>query len=211
MIKILLIEDHQLFAEGMKSMFIPKDGVEIKAHITNGNQVFSILENHEIDLILLDIDMPIMNGVEVLKLLKDRGIEVPILMLTMHQSIKYVREALEKGAQGYILKDASKSELKEAIQKTSRKENYFHSQISDQIFDYFRTKGKNNNFLNVLSEREIEIIQCIADGKNSKAIAEELFISEHTVRTHRRNIMHKMNVSSATALVKLAIEKELIN
>lgn len=211
MIKILLIEDHLLFAEGMKSMFKPTDGIEIVTHITNGRQVPSVLENTELDLILLDIDMPVMNGVEVLKFLKSKNITIPVLMLTMHQSLKYVREALEEGAQGYILKDASKPDLIEAIQKTSQKQNYFHSQISDQIFEYFRSKTQKKDTLDTLSEREIEIIQCIAEGKKSKAIAEQLYISEHTVRTHRRNIMHKMNVSSAAALVKLAIEKGIVN
>ncbi|PWJ38005.1 response regulator [Sediminitomix flava] len=211
MIRVLLVEDHQLFAEGLKSMFKVQDGIEITQHTVNGYQVPSLLVEHPIDIILLDIDMPIINGVEVLKLLNEKGIDTPVLMLTMHQSINHIRKALEKGANGYIMKDASKPELVEAIEKTSQKQSYFHPQISEQVFDYFRNKNKSTESLNGLSEREIEIIECLTEGLNSRMIAEKLFISEHTVRTHRRNIMHKLNVKSATALVRYAIENELVN
>lgn len=210
MIKVLLIDDHHLFAEGMKSMFKPKDEIEIVSQTQNGNQVVSILETTEIDVILMDIDMPIISGVATMKLLKEKDIDIPVLMLTMHQSIKYVKESLENGAQGYILKDASKVELLEAIKKTSQKKNYFHPKINDQVFDYFRNKGKSKSELNELSEREKEIIRCLSIGMNSKAIGIFLFISEHTVKTHRRNIMHKLHVKTSAALIRLAIEKGII-
>ena len=210
MIKVLLVDDHHLFAEGMKSMFNSDDGIEIVSHTQNGNQVASLLETTEVDVILMDIDMPIIDGIETMELIKSKGFDHPILMLTMHQSIKNVKDALEKGAQGYILKDASKPELMDAIQNTSQRKNYFHPKINDQVFDYFRNKGKSSSDLNELSEREKEIIKCLAEGMNSKAIASALFISEHTVKTHRRNIMHKMNVNTSAALISLAIKKGII-
>lgn len=210
MIKVLLVDDHPLFAEGMQAMFKPGDNIEMVRHTKNGNELVSILATTEVDVILMDIDMPIMDGLATMELLKEHGISKPILMLTMHQSMRYVKKALEKGVQGYILKDASKEELVEAIKKVSQRENYFHTKISDQVFDYFRDKKRTNLDLNELSEREKEIIRCLADGLNSKEVAEKLNISRHTVKTHRRNIMHKLNVNTSAALIRLAIEKGII-
>lgn len=210
MIKVLIVEDHDLFAEGMRSMFHEEDGIEIVSHAKNGNLVPGILDSTIIDVILMDIDMPILDGIATMELLKNRGYDLPILMLTMHQSMKQIKGALEKGAQGYILKDASKEELVQAIVNTSQRKNYFHPKINEQVFDYFRGKSKTNTGIDELSEREKEIILCLADGMNSKAVANALFISEHTVKTHRRNIMHKLQVKTSAELVRLAIEKQII-
>lgn len=210
MIKILIIEDHILFAEGLKAMFNKNDGIEIIAHIQNGKEAPEILIQQEIDLILMDIDMPIIGGIETMAMLKEKGLDKPILMLTMHQSLQKIKKSLEQGAQGYVLKDASKPELLEAIRKTSQRENYFHSKINNQIFDYFRGKNKKQTSIDELTTREKEVVKCLANGMNSKAIANTLFISQHTVKTHRRNIMYKLNVKTSAALIRLAIEKKII-
>lgn len=209
-IRALVVDDHPLFAEGLKSMFKPTDGIEVVASTKNGNELPSILKEIAIDVILMDIDMPILDGIASMELLKKAGFDVPILMLTMHQSMKKIKGALEKGAQGYILKDASKAELVEAITKTSQRQNYFHPKINDQVFDYFRGKKSAQNGPDDLSEREREIIECLSQGQNTKAIAEALHISEHTVKTHRRNIMYKLHVKTSAELIKLAIEKGII-
>ncbi|MCE7994566.1 MAG: response regulator transcription factor [Roseivirga sp.] len=212
MIKVLLVDDHQLFGEGMRSMFTAEDGIAIVKVTTNGHQIPTILKDLEIDVILLDISMPQIDGIGVMELLKNEGFDLPVLMLTMHKEMKYIRRTLEKGAQGYILKDASKPELVEAIQKVSRRENYFHPKINNQIFDYLRG-GKGSNaadLINELSEREIEIIGCLAKGMNGRAVAEALFISEHTVKTHRRNIMHKLGTKNTAELITFSIEQGII-
>lgn len=209
MLRVLIVDDHPLFAEGVKAMFKPEDGVAVVAHTKNGNAIPSILDAEAINLVLMDIDMPVMNGIACMELLTAKGYDVPVLMLTMHQSIKLIRGALEKGAQGYILKDASKAELLEAIISTSGRKNYFHPKINDQVFNYFRGKGHTN--IDELSTREKEIIRCLADGMNTRAISATLFISEHTVKTHRRNIMHKLQVKTSAELVKLAFERGLID
>ncbi len=210
MIKALIIDDHPLFAEGMKSMFKTEDGIEVVAIIQNGHLAPKILEEQIIDVILLDIDMPIIDGIATMELLFSKDCQVPILMLTMHQSMKYIKEALKKGAQGYILKDASKKELVEAVTQTAQRKNYFHPKISEKVFDYFRGKKTTKPEGQNLSEREVEIISCLSNGMNSKAISEELFISEHTVRTHRKNIMHKLRVKTSAELVRLAFERNII-
>ena len=210
MIKVLLVDDHRLFAEGVKSMFKPADGIDIVGHTQNGNEVPSILKSSKVDVILMDIDMPVIDGIATLELLKSSGFDTPALMLTMHQSMRQIKGALEKGAQGYILKDASKTELIEAIVNTSQRKNYFHPKINEQVFDYFRGQNKSNTLTDNLSEREMEVIKCLANGMNSKAIGNELFISEHTVKTHRRNIMHKLRVKTSAELIKLAFERKII-
>lgn len=211
MIKVLIVEDHDLFAEGLKSMFKAEDGITVVAHTKNGYAIPDILQNIAVDLILMDIDMPILDGIATMDLLKkDKTFDKPILMLTMHQSIKQIKGALEKGAQGYILKDASKAELVEAIRKTSQRLNYFHPKINDQLFNYLRNKNTAKTEVQGLSNREKEIIKCLADGMNTKAISNALFISEHTVKTHRRNIMHKLQVKTSAELIKLAIEESII-
>lgn len=211
MIKVLIVDDHHLFAEGLKSLFKPEDGIEVVAHTQNGNLVPSILEETEIDVILMDIDMPILDGIATIDLLMKKGFDKPILMLTMHQSIQKIRSSLQSGAQGYIIKDASKVELVDAIKTTSQRKNYFHSKINDQVFDYFRGKNKSKPEVDELSNREKEVVKCLANGMNSKAISEALFISEHTVKTHRRNIMHKLNVKTSAELIRLTIEKKIID
>jgi two-component system nitrate/nitrite response regulator NarL len=210
MIKVLIIEDHILFAEGLKAMFTKEDEIEIVAHIQNGKEAPDVLNQQEIDLILMDIDMPVIDGLETMTLLKKQGFNTPVLMLTMHQSLQKIKKSLENGAQGYVLKDASKKELLQAIQKTSKRENYFHSKINNQLFDYFRGKNKPQTNIDELTTREKEIVKCIADGMNSNEIAKSLFISQHTVKTHRRNIMYKVNVKTSAELIRLAIERKII-
>ncbi len=210
MIRVLVIDDHELFAEGVKSMFKSEDEIEVACSTKNGNEAPSILEKEKIDVILLDLDMPILDGISTMNLLKSKSFDLPILILTMHQSMKQIKTAMEKGAQGYILKDASKPELIQAIKDVSQGKVYFHPKISNQIFDYFRGKASSKNTVQELSEREIEIIKCLAEGMNTRTISEVLFISEHTVKTHRRNIMHKLHVKTSASLVKLATDRKLI-
>ncbi|HAA11257.1 MAG TPA: DNA-binding response regulator [Cytophagales bacterium] len=210
MINVCIIDDHALFMEGVKSLFSPEDGIQISCSTQNGHESVSLLREQAVDVLLLDIDMPIIDGLATMELLKKEGIEVPTLMLTMHQSMKRIKGALERGAQGYILKDASKKELVEAITKVSRRENYFHPKITNEVFDYFRGKTTANSTSQELSEREVEIIKCLSEGKNTKDMAEELFLSEHTVKTHRRNIMQKLRVKTSAELVKYAADRDLI-
>lgn len=207
MIKVLLVDDHHLFAEGVSSLFKPEDGITVVKHTKNGYEIPAIIAEEEIDVILLDIDMPVLNGIACLELMKSKGCNTPVIMLTMHQSIKQIRDALEKGARGYMLKDASKTELIQAIHQVREGKNYFHPMISEQVFEYFRGKKPG---LTELSGREIEIIKCLAEGMNTKAISATLYISEHTVKTHRRNIMHKLDVKTSAELIKLAFDKGIL-
>ncbi|MBW8683874.1 response regulator [Chitinophaga rhizophila] len=210
MIKVLIVDDHDLFAEGISSLFKPDDGIVIIKHTKNGYELPAILSVIEIDVILLDIDMPVLNGIACMDLLKNKGYDKPVVMLTMHQSMRQIKAALEKGACGYVLKDASKAELAQAISNAKEGKTYFHPGINDQVFDYFRGLSTGRTGMPELSDREKEIIRCLADGLNTKAISALLYISEHTVKTHRRNIMHKLNVKTSAELIKLSVDKGFI-
>lgn len=207
MINILIVDDHQLFAEGLKTMFNPKDEITVVGHTTNGHEVPALLKELEVDVILMDIDMPQLDGIQTLELMKKEGFDLPVLMLTMHQSMKFIRKALERGAQGYILKAASKKEVVDAIETVHQRKNYFHEKVSEQVFDYFRGKRTIDTNGQELSTREVEIVRCLAEGMNSKQVGEKLFISQQTVRTHRRNIMHKLHVKTTGELIRLSMEK----
>lgn len=211
MIKVLIVDDHQLFAEGLKSMFNPTDSITVVGQTTNGHQVPTLLREMEVDVILMDIDMPNIDGIETLDLIQKEGFDLPVLMLTMHQSLKYIRRALEKGAQGYILKAASKKEVTDAIETVHQRKSYFHEKVSEQVFDYFRGKKTTDTSAQSLSSREMEIVKCLSEGLNSKQVGERLFISQQTVRTHRRNIMHKLHVKTTGELIQLCNEKGWID
>lgn len=179
MIKIFIVDDHYLFAQGLKAMFRPGDGIEVVASTTNGKEAPSILEKEDIDIILMDISMPILDGIETMQLIFESGFHLPVLMLTMHQDIRQIKRALENGAQGYILKDASKEELIEAIETVYRRQNYFHPKVNNQVFDHLRGKRSQNkdDLASQLSDREKEIIASLAQGMNGNQVAQNLFIS----------------------------------
>lgn len=206
MIRALLVDDHRLFIEGVTAMFRQEDGVAIAHSTQNGNEVPSLLREHKVDVVLLDISMPIIDGLGVLKLIQEEGHMVPVLMLTMHAGMKELRQALSLGVGGYVLKDATKAELLEAITAVANGQNYFHRKIQQQMLDYFRGKKSTSEAQNQLSERELEIIREIANGGTSKDIAERLFLSDHTVRTHRRNILHKLGIHNTAELIHMAME-----
>lgn len=212
MINLLVIDDHHLFAQGLKSMFLPEDGISVIASTTNGREAPTLLEQHEIHVVIMDISMPIIDGIETMNLIQQEGYDTPVLMLTMHQDIRQIKRALEQNARGYILKDASKGELIEAIRTVYQGENFFHKKINDQLFEYLRGNkgGTDTDLVNQLSEREIQIIKHLSAGKGGKEVAEVLFISPHTVKTHRRNIMHKLGVKNTAELIRLCLEKGVI-
>lgn len=212
MIKVLVVDDHHLFAHGLKTMFQPKDCIDIVASTTNGHEALTLLKQHDVDVVIMDISMPVIDGIDTMKLIQDAGYATPTLMLTMHQDIRQIKRALEHNARGYILKDASKTELVEAIQNVSKGENYFHKKVNDQLFEFLRgNKGStDSDLVNQLSEREVEIIKQLSLGKKGNEVAEALFISPHTVKTHRRNIMHKLGTKNTAELVTLCLEKGVI-
>ncbi len=205
-IKIIIADDHQLFRNGLKSMLVG-DTCEIVGEASNGKELLKKLNTIHTDLLLLDISMPEVSGLELIEQLKIKYKSLKCIILTMHEEAQYVMESLKKGADGYLLKDSSEQELKEAISEVMRGNKHFKNKVSELLVRQISNEDRSKN---ILTEREIEIIRLVAEGKITKEIADQLHVSVRTVETHRSKIMKKLNVSNASEMIRMAYEKKLI-
>ena len=212
-IKILLVDDHQMIRDGIRSLLTGVDDVDIVAEASNGNEAIEILKKQDVDLILMDISMPEMNGIEATKIITSKFEKVKVLTLSMHDEESFVIKMLQVGASGYVLKTTDKLELTEAIKTVASGESYFTKEASKAIMQYFM-KGKsamNRGKASIdLTKRELEVLVLIAEEFTNLEIAEKLFLSPRTVDTHRRNLLQKLAVKNTAGLVKYAIEQNLI-
>ncbi len=207
-IRILIVDDHQLILDGLKSLIKVEKGIEVVATATNGAEALTSLGEIQIDVVVLDIDMPVMNGLEAAQKIRARYPEVKILILTMHNDIKYIKEIIATGAQGYILKNRGKEELVSAIKVIISGEEYFGEAVTGAIISDLKNKEKNKEAK--LTRREIDVLKLIANGKTTPQISTVLFIAPSTIETHRRNLIEKTGVKNSKGLVKYAIEKGYI-
>lgn len=208
MIKIIIADDHQLFIEGVHSLINSMKNIEIIAEASNGQMLIDTLKHTTCDLILMDINMPIIDGVEATKQIKKTHPEIKILMLTMFSSKDYIEKLLRAGADGYLLKNTDVVELKEAIESLMRGESYFSKEVTERIMEGLQKKkhdDKNKHFIE-LTEREIDVLKLIVQEFTTAEIAEKLYISTHTVETHRKNLISKLNVRNIAGLVKYAMQ-----
>lgn len=214
-IKILIVDDHQLIVNGLKAMLESIDGFDIIGEANDGKE--AILKAVELnpDVIIMDISMPILSGIEASKLILQKRPKIKILALTQHEEGEYILQMINAGAYGYLLKNSRKEEFIEAIYCISRGEKYFSKKISNFLLNNLLQSKKTNideNKTEVsLTKREKEIIQKIAEEMSNQQIADELNISLRTVETHRRNLMQKLNVKNAVSLVKYAVQNQLIS
>ena len=205
-ILIIIADDHQLFRNGLKSMLVG-DSYEIIGEASNGKELLEKLHTTHADLLLLDISMPELSGLELIEQLKDKYKGLKCIILTMHEEAQYVMESLKKGADGYLLKDSSERELKEAIAEVMRGNKYFKNKVSELLIHQISNQDHSKK---ILTDREIEIVRLVAEGKITKEIADELHVSVRTVETHRSKIMKKLHVANASEMIRLAYEKKLI-
>ncbi len=213
MIKILIADDHQLFIDGIKSLVNSMQNMEIIAEVGNGKQLLEVLEHTSSDIILMDINMPEMDGIEATKQVKIKYPSVKILMLTMFSSREYIEKLLRAGADGYILKNTGKVELQEAIETIVNGESYFSKEVTERIMEGLQKKksAEKKSYIVELTEREIEVLKLIVQEFTTAEIAEKLFISTHTVETHRKNLISKLNVRNIAGLVKYAMQNGLVD
>ncbi len=202
-IKVLLADDHQMFIDGMKVFLEKYDHIEVVAEANNGNQVLDILENQPIDIIVLDIDMPELDGIQVTKQTTIKYPKTKVLILSMFDKKEFIIKLMQYGASGYILKNKSKEELLAAINSIAAGGTHYGLEIMKYAVSVSRI-DKDEEVQ--LTEREIEVMQKIAEGHSSKEAAGILNISETTINTHRRNIMAKLELPSAVHLVRYAIK-----
>ena len=211
LIKIILVDDHKLVRQGMRSLLEATPNYTVIGEAGNGPQALQMIEELSPDIAIMDVMMPELNGIEVSKIVQQKGLKTKLIFLSMHANITYVVRALQSGAKGYVLKDADFSEIQQAIQNAIEGKRYLSTAIASEVLDVFiNADGDKKDGLEILSNREREILQHIAEGKSNAAIAEKLALSVRTVESHRAHIMAKMHFNSQADLVRCAIQQGLI-
>ena len=212
MIRLLICDDHQLVVDGFKNLLESHPNVELVGSADNGQRAVEIAENISLDLILMDIDMPIMNGVEATRELKKQHENLKIIIISMHGEKAMIKKMMEIGADGYLLKNSTQEELFSAINKVANGGKFFSEEVTMSLLkDAEKSSNGSSVALAELSEREIEILRWIAEGLSNKQIGEKLFISHRTVDTHRTNIMKKLEVNNIAGLIRIALKNNLVS
>ncbi len=206
--RIILADDHALFRSGVRRILEEVPGVEVVGEAADGMELLALLKEVTPDLVILDISMPKLRGLEAIREIKVSHPQINVLILTMHKDEEYLSYALGAGAAGFILKQDADPELLEALATIRRGKTYLSPAISEVVPDLLRRGMKPDGTpKEVLTHREREILTLLADGKSSKEIGELLFISLRTVQNHRANIMKKLKVNRTTDLIKYAVQK----
>lgn len=205
--RILLVDDHAIVSDGLKSLLSGISEYHVVGSCSNGKEALSMLENVKIDIVLMDIDMPEMNGIEATKEIRKRFDQIKIIILTMHDEKSMINMMLEIGADGYLLKNSTKQELLTALEEVQLGKQH----LSEEASTILKKKdGEGSEVLSQLTEREIEILKLISEGYSNKEVGEKLFISHRTVDTHRTNLMQKLDVHNVAGLVRVAIQEGLV-
>lgn len=208
-VNILLVDDHTIVTDGLKALLDGDPAYVVKGEAANGQIAIDMLRILKIDLVLMDIDMPVLNGIEATKIIKKEMPEKKIIMLTMHDEKAMIKMMLDIGADGYLLKNSGKAEIVKAVNNVMNGEKYYSEEVTSVLLEK-RDSRDENGILSELTEREIQIIKLIAEGLSNKEIGEQLFISHRTVDTHRTNLMNKLDLHNVAGIVKFAITNGLI-
>jgi DNA-binding NarL/FixJ family response regulator len=209
MYRIVLAEDHILVREGIKKIIEAFADLEVVGEVSDGLQLLDFLRQLPVNMVILDISMPNLSGIEATKEIKRNFPQVKVLILTMHKKREYLNDALAAGADGYLLKEDAAKELLSAIQKIRQAEVYVSPLLSAELAALYAQTRRQSPYLAVeesLTPREIEIIKLIAEGKSSKEIGTLLFLSFRTIQNHRTKIMRKLKLKKNIDLVKYAIQ-----
>ncbi|MCM3574124.1 MULTISPECIES: response regulator [Mesobacillus] len=217
--KIVIIDDHQLFREGVKRILDFEPSFEVVAEGDDGSEAISLVDQHQPDVVIMDINMPNTNGVEATAELIEKYPESKVIILSIHDDENYVTHALRTGATGYLLKEMDADALIEAVKVVADGGSYLHPRVTHNLVKEYRRlsadEGGTDKYispveirrpLHLLTRRECEVLQLLADGKSNRGIGEALFISEKTVKNHVSNILQKMNVNDRTQAVVVAIK-----
>lgn len=207
MVRIIIADDHQLFRNGLRALLQATDSFEVVGEADSGDSLLNLLKTRETDIVLLDISLPDKSGLDILPVVRDKYPNIKCIMLTMHEELQYVKESLKKGAAGYLLKDTNENELKDAIQNVFAGRRHFKNKVSELLLEDMSGPGSPSP---ILSDREIEIVRMVAEGRITKEIADKLFISVRTVETHRSRIMKKLGAANASEMINAAYRRKLI-
>ncbi len=206
---ILLADDHAVVRQGFRMILSAEDDLEVIGEAANGREAIAQAERLQPDLVLMDVSMPELNGIEATRRLLEVAPRSRVLALSMHRDAVYVREILRAGASGYLLKEAGDQDLLAAVRAVAHGQGYLSPAVSDAVLNDYRKHVTDP--IDLLSTREREILQLIAEGKTNKEIAVDLNLSTYTVESHRGRIMEKLNLHSAGELVRFAFRNGLIS
>ncbi|AKO94726.1 response regulator [Priestia filamentosa] len=218
--KIVIIDDHQLFREGVKRILDFEQDFEVVAEGDDGEEAVKLVEEYNPDVVIMDINMPGLNGVEATKQLIEEYPDTKVIILSIHDDETYVTHALQTGALGYLLKEMDADALVQAVRVVAEGGSYLHPKVTNSLVNEYRrlaSQAQNERKyaareieirrpLHLLTRRECEVLQLLADGKSNRGIGETLYISEKTVKNHVSNILQKMNVNDRTQAVVVAIK-----
>ena len=210
-IKIMITDDHSMIREGLKNLLELEGDIEVIAEAEDGEDCLNKLLTVKPDVLLLDINMPKLNGLEVLKKLKERKSKVKVLVLTVHNETEYLMKAVEIGINGYVLKDSESAELKKAIFTIYDGENYIQPSLIPALNSKMIEKNEDEIKLESLTKRELQVLKELAVGKFNRDIAKEMEISERTVKNHISSIFKKLDVTDRTQAAVFAIRNNLIS
>lgn len=200
---IVLADDHALFRQGVKKIIEDVDDLQVVGEASDGLELLEFLKKTNPNLIILDIAMPNLRGLEAAREIKGLYPQIKVLLLTMHKKIDFLQQGLEAGVDGFLVKEDADTALLQAVKAIKRGEKYYSPLISDKLADLAYQKGKTDP----LTKREKEVAKLLAEGKSSKEIAELLYISIYTVRRHRDNIMKKLDLKGLADLVRYAMDQ----
>ncbi len=204
-IRLLLVDDHHIVLDGIKALLDEVEVFDCVATADNGQKALDMLNVFDVDVVLMDIDMPVMNGMEATKRIKKEYPKVRVISLTQHSERGMVQKLLDCGSDGYLLKNIAQDELTTAIRRVYNGENVFSSEVTMRLEG--KAVEKNASGIDVeLTEREIEILSLISEGLSSKQVGEKLFISPRTVDTHRTNLMNKLDIHNIAGLIRFALK-----
>lgn len=213
LISIVVADDHTILRRGLRLLLEREPGFTVVAEAADGRSAVGLAEQFSPDVIVLDIAMPNLNGIEAASRITAARPKTAIIILSMHSDEAYVLRALRAGAKGYLLKDSAESDLIAAVKRVATGKTFFSPSISHMLMDDYirslRERGSEDSY-DLLTARERELLQLIAEGKTSKEIAADLFVSASTIDTHRGNLMRKLNVNSLAELVLYAVRKGVI-
>lgn len=202
-IKTLLADDHAIVLEGLREVLSADEAIEVVGTVANGEEVLRFIRQSPVDLVVLDINMPVMDGITCAKHLKKDYPDIKIIILTMYAQRSFVEEIVKIGIDGCLLKNNTGKELIEAVLRVMDGRQYY-----DRIGNFNSPADEVTQYK--LSERELEVIRLMAEGLTSQEIADKLFLSEHTVKTHRKNVLRKLNMSNSSQVVQFAQSNGLI-
>lgn len=209
MIRILLADDHALVRQGFRMILSAQPDMEIVGEAGNGREAVELAEKLQPDVVIMDVTMPELNGIEATRRITAGAPRTRVLALSMHKDAVYVREILRSGARGYLLKDCDDSDLISAVRSVAKGEGYLSPAVSDAVLTDYRRHVTDP--LDLLTSREREVLQMIAEGKTNKEIATTLNLSVYTVEAHRGRVMEKLNLHSTGELVRFALRSGLID